>query len=834
MRLSTRHALATAFLLCSCLPALAGPTPTTPAGDLEALRIESGKQGSPAFTLRGRDSTLQLVVSGTYSTGEVRDLTREVRYQATPADLVEIDETGLVLAKKEGKATIRALGSGGIQAEATVQVAQFDQEVPIDFPNQIVPLFTKLGCNAGGCHGKADGQNGFKLSLFGFEPAEDHEFIVKEGRGRRVFPAAPDHSLILLKATGRIAHGGGKRLEPDSLAYRVLRRWIEQGLPYRQPDAPTVEGIEVVPSERILPRDAQQQLAVIAHRSDGSTVNVTRLAQFESNAPELAEGSATGLIHTREVPGVAAVMARFQSHVAVFRATIPLGAAVTDLPPEKNFIDRLVFQQWRKLGLPPSKLCDDSTFLRRVTIDLCGRLPTLEEARAFLAETDPGRYERLVDRLLASAAHADYFANKWSAILRNRRKEEKDDPKPTFAFHAWIRDCLHENVPYDEFVREIITASGEEVKDAPVIWYREVREPHAQAEDVAQLFLGQRIGCARCHHHPLEKWSQQDYYGMTAFFSQLDIKDPPPPKKKRKKGQPPPKKPPFTVAHRPGQARATHPRTGEVVLPTPLDGKPLTLADSDDPRVSLVEWMTAPENPFFARTLVNRYWKHFFSRGLVDPEDDMRVTNPPTNPELLDALASHFIEHKYDMKDLLRTICTSSVYRLSAVPNAYNGSDQQNFSRFLPRHLHAEVLLDAIDDLTEAKTSFKGVPAGTRAVQLPDNQFSSYFLSVFGRPESATACECERSSDATLAQTLHLLNSPDILKKVSGPRATELARDKRPIPEKLRDLYLLAYAREPSEAETKALIEHIDRKGPAAYADILWALINTKEFLFNH
>jgi hypothetical protein len=561
------------------------------------------------------------------------------------------------------------------------------------------------------------------------------------------------------------------------------------------------------------------------------------MTQFEVNQPDMAEVSDTGLVTTKRVPGQVAVMARFQSHVAVFRGTIPLGMKVDNLPPARTFIDELVIEQLRALGLPPSPVCDDLTFLRRATLDLAGRLPTRGEIDQYRRDTDAKKAEKLVDRLLDSGDHADYFANKWSALLRNRRMSAQDDPKPTAAFHAWIRKSILDNRPYDEFVRAILTATGEEVKTPAVVWYRELKEPAAMVEDAAQLFLGQRIGCAKCHHHPFEKWSQEDYYGMTAFFSKVDVKIPRPPNpKKPKKGEPiAPIVRIAKVSLRKGTAQAINPRTGKPVRPTGLGSRAREVAD--DPRETLADWMVAKANPFFARTLVNRYWKHFMGRGLVDPEDDLRVTNPASNPELLDALARSFVDSKYDLKKLARTICTSTVYRLSAVPNDQNAGDRQNHSRFLVKRLHAEVLLDAINEVTLSRTVFRNLPATTRAVQLPDNLVDSYFLSVFGRPDAASACECERSSGSSLAQYLHMLNSQEILMKVSGPRAKELAHDKRPHAERLRDLYLIVLAREPTDAELKPLLAHIERKRESvqiAYEDILWALINTKEFLYNH
>jgi hypothetical protein len=536
----------------------------------------------------------------------------------------------------------------------------------------------------------------------------------------------------------------------------------------------------------------------------------------------MAEATRTGLVKTMDLTGDVAIMARYQGQVSVFRASIPLGLPVENLPPTRNFIDELVFQKLQKLGIPPSELCDDATFIRRVSIDLAGRLPTPEETEAFVASSEPAKREALVDRLLDSTDYADYFANKWSAILRNRRRSP-NHTRGTYAFHDWIRDSLYHNRPYDEFVRGILAASGDMGENPPVAWYREVQEINQQVEDTAQLFLGLRIQCARCHHHPFEKWSQRDYYGVAAFFSQVSRKPGLQQEEQR-------------IFHRRGTASATNPKTGENLRPRGLGSEPIDVPAESDPRQSLVDWMAAPENPFFAPALVNRYWKHFFGRGIVEPEDDMRVTNPASNPELLQALAQHFISTGFDMKDLLRAICVSSTYQLSAMPNAFNLSDKQNFSRYYPKRLTAEVLLDALDQVTNSVTPFSGLPAGMRAVQLPDTSVGSYFLQVFGRPEGASACECERSQEANLAQSLHLLNSSEVQSKLAN-RAAPLAQDaSRTDEEKVRILYLWAFSRPPIADELATALAHVAKheNKQLAYEDIVWALVNTKEFMFNH
>lgn len=795
-------------------------------GQLTAVQLESGRLKDGVVTIAGRDAGQQLVVTGVYSTGQTRDWTRKATYDVSPAGIVRVDSSGLIDPIAEGEATVHVQAAPGIDASLKVKVTNLVHDLPINFPNQIVPLFTKYSCNGGGCHGKSGGQNGFRLSLLGFEPKEDFEYLVKEARGRRLFPAAPDQSLLLLKATAKLPHGGGQRIDADSPAYGLMQRWIEQGMAYGKETDPKVTHIEVLPGERLMEREGTQQIVVIAHFSNGTSEDVTRTTQFDSNDTEMAEVSASGLVTTSQLTGSVAVMARYLGHVDVFRATIPLGIKTDKLPPAKNFVDELVFQKLKALGLPSSQISDDSTFLRRASVDIAGRLPTLAESEQFLTDQATDKREKLVSRLLESTDYADYFANKWSAVLRNKRRLDVEK-RSTFAFHEWIRESLNENKPYDRFVREIITATGTPGQSPPVGWYREVKDASAQLEDTAQLFLGLRIQCAKCHHHPFEKWSQQDYYSFSAFFAQVG----------RKRGQ---IQNEDRIFHKVGMATAQNPKTGQNVKPSGLGATALELSPEQDPRQSLADWMSSKENPFFSRSLVNRYWKHFFGRGLVDPEDDMRVTNPASNPELLDALAKDFADHNFDLKHLVRTITTSTVYQLAAEPNDWNQDDKQNFSRYYPKRMNAEVLLDAIDQVTGTQTTFTGVPAGTRAVQLPDTGFNSYFLTVFGRPEASSACECERSGEANLAQSLHLLNSSEIQGKLTAAtgNSARLAGDTaRPHEQRIRELYLLAFSREPTTEESSIALAHIHKheKDPKrAYEDIVWALVNTKEFLFNH
>ncbi len=709
----------------------------------------------------------------------------------------------------------------------------------LNFVNDIVPVLTKAGCNAGACHAKADvGQRGFRLSLLGFEPREDYEHIVKESKGRRVFPNAPEQSLLLTKAINEVPHGGGKKLEPGSEGYATIARWIGQGMPFADPGDPSLTGIEVAPERMTMAKKASQQLTVTATYSDGSTRDVTELALFEANDEAMASVSETGLVQTSDLPGKVAVMVRYSGKVSVFGISVPLGAPVESLPPVNNFVDELVFANLEEIGVPPSPVCDDATFLRRVTLDIAGRLPTPEETTAFLEDAESEKRQRVVDELLDSPDYADYFANKWAALLKNRR-ESTADITANFAFHSWVRDSLLANKPYDQFVRELLAATGTVVENPPVAWYKRVKQPEAQLEDVAQLFLGVRMQCAQCHHHPFERWSQHDYYSLAAFFSQVGRK-------------------PTAIAdedlifHKRGAAEYVNKKTELPVKPAGLGGPTLEIAPDDDPRLALADWMAEESNPFFAKVLVNRYWKHFFRRGLVEPEDDLRDTNPATNPELLDALAAHFVESGFDLKEAIRVMVNSSTYQLSSEPNEHNVVDRQNYSRFYPKRLQAEVLLDSIDALTGAKTSFADLPLGTRAVALPDNSYnaSSAFLQVFGRPEAASVCECERVQSSSLAQSLHLLNSAEVKGKLAtnDGRADRLAKSEEGDTKAIDEIYLAAYAR-PATGEELSIAEDflsqprtdsagnpIDPKTARrrAYEDLIWAIMNTKEFFYNH
>jgi hypothetical protein len=529
-------------------------------------------------------------------------------------------------------------------------------------------------------------------------------------------------------------------------------------------------------------------------------------------------------------------MVRYQEHVNTFRATVPVGGA----PPAYNFtpvtlVDRFTLKKWKDLGLVPSELCTDSEFIRRVSLDLTGTLPTPKAITEFVEAKDPAKRDKLIERLLDSPEYSYYFANKWADILRVKRRGLQERAKGTFAFHAWIRKAVQKDMPYDAFVRDILGATGDEMSSPPTVWYKELNQPQEFVDDAAQVFLGLRLACAQCHHHPYEKWSQDDYWGLAAFFGRVGRKQLPIIGGVQQGGN-------RVAIFNASRGQVINLKTRQVAPYKPLDGKPMEISSYDDPRQKLVDWMVAKDNPFFARAVANRYWAHFFGRGIVDPLDDMRITNPPSNPELLDALAKEVIDSKYSLKQLIRVIVKSRTYQLSSAPNAFNKHDKQNFARYYPRRMSAEVLFDAVNLVADAPAGFGGLPtdkhAPNRAIMLPDESFPSYFLDVFGRPQRISACECERVSEANLAQALHLLNSDEVQGKLArgGGRADKMARDTRPDSEKVDELFLWAFARKPTEEQRNVALAHLAKhtsNKKEAYENVLWALLNTKEFVFN-
>lgn len=739
-------------------------------------------------------------------------------------------------------------------------VGEARADEPAYFQSDVVPLLTKLGCNGGGCHGKATGQNGFRLSLLGYEPDFDHEAIVHEARGRRVSLSAPGQSLLLLKGTNAVPHGGGKRLDVASEDYRVLNRWIEHGAPPASPNDPVLQRITIVPEQ--LAFDAattRLPLQVTGHFSDGTTRDVTRRAVFQSNEPEIAEVSDAGVVEVKSKSGLFAVMIRYGDPIAVFHGAVParpkgpdakaaLAAQRTALDAwEKahgqSLVDRHLVAQWRKLNVLPSPFATDAEFIRRVSLDVCGTLPTPEETAAYVADTSPDKRARLVDRLLERPEYASFFALKWADVLRNRGAgygTSRQRPG-TALFAGWIRDALADNMPYDRFAAAILTASGSAETNPPAVWYRTVRTTPDYVESVAQAFLGVRIQCAQCHHHPAERWSQDDYYGLAAVFARVG----------RKGGFADAEVPTSETIFLAKDGQVTNPRSGKTMAPRPLGGPDFELTRYDDPRRALARWMTDRDNPYFARTMANRMWAHFFGRGIIHPLDDARSTNPPSNPALLDALADDFAARgvagpapvtPYDIKRLIRTLCTSSAYALSSIPEESNQDDQQSFARYAPRRMSAEVLLDALGQVLDAPTKFRSVagefPAGTRAIDLPDEAVPSHFLDVFGRPARNSACECERVDAPSLGQTLELVSSNELQQKLTatGGYVEKLAANGKPTAENVTEVFVRVFARPPTAKESETAVAFLDsqKDKKEAYGSLLWALVATNEFLFNH
>ena len=712
----------------------------------------------------------------------------------------------------------------------------------IYFTTDVVPILTKLGCDSGGCHGKATGQNGFKLSLFGFEPDVDYEALVVEARGRRLTLADPDRSLLLLKATSRVPHGGGRRLNESSDDYRILRDWIAQGATAPREDDPRLVRIELSPTEQILRTNSTQPLKTMAFFSDGTSRDVTRQAVYQSNEPGVATVDAEGLVKTSSQHGLVSVMARFGEQIATFQTAVPfagdaaaMAAAQTQLDQLASKLgasssDRYLLRQWRRLGVVPSAPADDATFLRRVTLDICGTLPTSGEVREYLADARGDKRARLIDRLLERPEYASYFALKWADILQNRGAgySTSQQRAGTTLFAAWLRDSLAANKPYDQFVSELLTASGSQNENPPAIWYRAVRKSPEYVESVAQAFLGVRIQCAQCHHHPTERWSQADYFSLAAVFSRVG----------RKGGFADAEVPTDEIIFLKERGDVRHPRTGELLKPRPLGGTEFSLGPHDDPRGSLARWMTRSDNSFFARTMVNRLWAHFLGRGIVHPIDDARSTNPPSNPELLDALAQDFIASGFDVKHLIRQITGNYAYGLESVPHPGNAGDTQTFARFYPRRVTAEVLLDGISQVLDVPTNFPGVTAGTRAIELPDENVAAHFLDVFGRPARMSACECERVDAPALTQALELVNSAEIQRKLIDKMgyAERLAASDQSHADLAAEMFLRVLARRPRPEELKTAIDFLASEPDRAEAcrSLLWSLLATNEFLFNH
>ena len=835
-----------AYSLRFCLAAvLIGAAEGALAAELDRLEIEPR-----AIVLEGLAARQQLSVTGWFDERPY-DLNRDARFTSNRPDVARVDRHGVVTPVSDGTAAVSVVVHGETRT-LPVRVAANGVIPKLSFERHVQPILTRFGCNSGPCHGKQRGQNGFQLSLLGFDDDSDFRALAHELAGRRLQPADPPSSLLLLKGTASIPHGGGRRLDPDGIHADVIEEWIAQGTPRRATDDPVVERISLFPTERLLAPDDRLQLRVTAHYTDGSQHDVTHLAAYQSSDAPVAAVDEFGLVQTGALPGEAAIMARYQNLFATTALAIPLAGDVPSTTyttlPRRNFIDDLVWQKLERLGIVPSPPASDAAFLRRAYLDAIGRLPTAAEARTFLADKNPKKKEQLVDRLLERPEYVDFWANKWADLLRPN--PYRVGIKTVRSLDRWIRSQFRRNARYDEFVRGLLTARGSAWQNGAATIFRDRRSPDEITTMVSQLFLGIRLECAKCHHHPFEIWGQDDFYSLAAYFSRVGRKGP---------GLSPPISGGEEMIFTAATGRVTHPRTGEVLSPRPLFGTAPPVESKPDPREAFAEWVTR-DNEFFARVQVNRVWADLMGRGLVEPIDDLRTSNPPTNEALLAALARDFRQHDYDLKHLLRRIMTSHVYGLSDLPHERNLTDTRNYSRHYRQRLRAEVILDAISDVAEVPERFDAMPPHSRAVALWTVRSTSLFLDTFGRPDPNQDPPCERTPDTTVVQALHLMNAPQLYRKVTSEeaRAARLANSEKTADEIVEEIYLSVYSRFPTMEERQICLEILgdgsavaqsgsgqdvnagdsdkqtsqDRR--RAIEDLLWALLNTPEFVFKN
>lgn len=786
----------------------------------EALAAEKLTASPAVVRLTTPEGADQVLVWEVAADQGHRDVTGSVTYAVNPPNVVEVSADGRVTPIQDGRAVIEAR-SGNAAVTIDAEVTGVTNPLPVSFQRDVLPILSKAACNAGGCHGKAEGQNGFKLSVFGSDAGSDYQALVMEARGRRVVPSASAQSLLLLKGAALIPHGGGRKIEPGSRWYQKIDRWIREGARYDTETNDNAIGIAIEPAEMILPAHGQQQLRVVVRTADGQQRGVTAECEFQTNNGVVADVDPSGIITATDVPGEAGILVRYRGHVAVSRVIRPQVGSPFVRPPGRNFIDKLAWDKLEQLGLTASPLSDDATFLRRASLDVTGTLPTVEEARAFLADTTADKRAKLVERLLDSSIYADYWSQRWADLLQ----VDKDvlTPQGAVAFTRWIRDQFARNVPYDEFVTSILTAEGSTLAESPAGFFQVQKDPEKLARSVSQVFLGVRIECAQCHHHPFERWDQHDYVGFAGFFT----------------GVTRPQNPlgGLKILDSGGDS-LTHPRTGAVIPAAGLGAPPAEFPEGTPRRVVLARWVTSPENPFLARLAVNRLWSHYCGRGLVEPVDDLRATNPATNEPLLAAMTERFVAIDFDVKAFTRELLDSRVYQLASTVEPGNVSDEQNHSRAAWKPLSAEVLLDAISQVTGVPEEFNGWPVGYRAIQVWDNKLPSDFLEVFGRPARQSVCACERQSEPSMAQALHLMNSEATSLKLASRsgRAARLAASSRSDDEVVDELMLATLSRFPSPQERERFREVLSSatNRREAVEDILWALLNTKEFVFNH
>ena len=781
--------------------------------------------------LNGELDRVQLVVT---SCDDI-DITGDVVFESRTPEVSSVSSPGRVAPHANGTGIIRVTFMNDT-VEIPVSVTNIDSRHPVSFTEHVLPALTKSGCNQGACHGGQFGQGGFRLSLLGFAPEQDFVSIVRDTQQRRVSLVSPKDSLILQKAILSVPHGGGRRISPDSVEFQTLRTWIEGGAVESSPTDAAVTDITVIPNEHEYRENENRQLQVIAVYSDGTQRDVTHLARYDSLGTGIASVTRDGYI-TSQGKGQTAIMVRYRGLAEVSSVVRPFAEHVefTDFEPQ-NFVDEHVLSRWRKLGLQPSPICNDETFIRRAFLASIGTLPSAECVYRFLESQQPNKRAVLVDELLGLTGDpkrdvyiepwSAYWTQKWGDLLRNNR--DTVGITGMWAFSNWIRAALRQNKPMDEFVREILMAQGSIYQNGQANFYKVSDNPTDLAEITAQVFLGVRLQCAKCHQHPFESYSQSDYYGLAAFFTQVTTK----------------RSSDFgvfgeeVVVSLRTSGSIKHPRSGQVVPPSPLGTAKVEWQKARDLRRPLAEWLTSQENPLFARNIVNRTWGYLMGTALVEPIDDLRATNPPSNPELLDALAEDFVRNGHDLKKLMRAIMTSRVFQLTSTTTESNAGDTQFFSHYPTVRLPAEVMLDAIDFVCGTQERFAGVPLGTRAIELPDPNFESYFLDTLGRPRRIVSCECERTAEPNLAQVLQLANGELVQRKL----ADQTGRISSQIDEQKSDdaicdeFYVVALSRHPTQEELNNCHSIIsaaaDRR--SGLEDVLWAILNGREFLFNH
>jgi hypothetical protein len=785
-----------------------------------------------AVVIDGPRGSQQLVAQAKFPDGHEEDLTRRAAFSSSDRAVAEVDSSGRVRSVADGVAVVTARVA---DRSATVKVTVRGSGRPYvpSFANNVLPVMTKAGCNSGACHGAAAGKNGFKLTLRGYDPEVDYQVLTRQALGRRVNRLEPARSLMLLKPTLALPHGGGKRFETTSREYEVLSSWIAAGAPPLSDGDATLRELEVFPKSATLQPGAEQQVLVTARFSDGHAEDVTRWAIFNSSDAAVAAVQEDGRVKMQG-RGEAAVTVYYLSRVAAARLSVPFDNVLTagayrGFRPE-NFIDELVLAKLQSLRIPVSQSSSDAEFVRRAYLDAIGTLPRADEVTHFLDDPNPDKRARLADRLLERLEYASYWSYKWSDVLLVSSR--KLQPRSMRAYYQFVRDSVAANKPFDRFAYEILTASGNSAENGAVNYFLVQKNPIDLAENTTQAFLGMRLTCARCHNHPLEKWTQKDYYGFTNLFTRVGLKNNP-------GGD--------VTVFSTAAGDILHPRLLRPMPPRPLDGEAMPLDSPEDRRVRLARWLTSKDNPFFARVTVNRIWKSFMGRGLVEAVDDVRSTNPASNEDLLAALTRYFVENNFDCKQLIRAIMRSAAYQLSSRTLPENAADERYYSHYIVRRLPAEVILDAVSQVTGVPQDFPGYPPGTRALDLPDSRVESYFLTVFGRPERVIPCDCERQQDPSLQQALHLINGDTVNQKIInlGGITESYLKLGMSAPMILDHLYLSTLARLPAAAEKKEILT-VFREAEAQpvtatrnpkrefIEDVIWAVISGREFLFNH